>query len=625
MRFSHQPSGIEAVAFSVPGIELAPKHDLCRFLPSRQDLWAPFQVTPGKTSVTYTLQALDYDKAYDRGTFRGLNGRSIREVLNTIGRYGVIDRHILGANGWRTGYTCLHEQWFSQMGIALDDPDYLANCAATFDYERDHAIEASGRVKSRWCYGPFDAIPGSYDTNGYYEAQWGYLLDSQPCYVMCVAELFDLTGDQAWLRGQKAACERVLGYLLSRDADGNGLVQMMTDSHTQQRGSDWIDIIWAAHENALVNAELYYALGLWADAEELLGDATHAAEYRARAAKLKASFNKPTTEGGFWDAQNQWYVYWRDKDGSIHGNNLVTPVNVAAIGYGLCDDTRRQEAILGRMEAEMQKENLFFWPLNFFPYQRDEGHANNFPFPNYENGDIFLSWGELAVRAHAKSRPELAVKYIKNVLEKYEADGLSFQRYERKSQRGVGEDILAGNCMTVVGLYRDVYGIQPKHNRLYLEPHLTPELNGTQLRYALRNQAYVIDLKQSSSRMATGEFAMRDAEPFGMNVCGDTAEFFPGSQSKSALSVTRLHPAPVEIEIETWPASPTAPRKWVSSCSGRSVTLRHVVSDLQPRAVFNLRCDGQKAGSFVADAAGRIEFKRTLRAEKPQRFELLIQ
>ena len=502
MRFSRQPSGIEAVAFSVTDTELQPKHDLCRFLPSRQDLWAPFEVKPGKISAKYTLQALDYDEAYDRGTFKGLNGRSIREVLNTIGRYGVIDRRILGANGWRTGFTCLHEQWFSQMGIALDDPDYLANCAATFDYERDHAIEPSGRVKSRWCYSAHDAMPGTYDANGYYEAQWGYLLDSQPCYVMCVAELFDLTGDQAWLRGQKAACERVLDYLLRRDADGDGLVEMMTDSHTQQRGSDWIDIIWASHENALVNAELYYALTLWADAEELLGDAARAAEYRQRAAKLKASFNKTTAEGGFWDPQNQWYVYWRDKDGSIHGNNLVTPVNVAAIGYGLCDDAGRREAILRRMEAEMQKENLFFWPLNFFPYQPEEGHALNFPFPKYENGDIFLSWGELAVRAYAKSNPEIAVKYIRNVLEKYEADGLSFQRYERKSQRGAGEDILAGNCMPVVGLYRDIYGIQPKHNRLYLEPHLTPELNGTQLRYDLRNQ--IVCDRPEHARLAHG-------------------------------------------------------------------------------------------------------------------------
>ena len=199
---------------------------------------------------------------------------------------------------------------------------------------------------------------------------------------------------------------------------------------------------------------------------------------------MKASFNRTTAEGGFFDPQNQWYVYWREKDGSIHGNNFVTPVNFAAIGYGLCDDAWRRQAILGRMEEEMQKEKLFFWPLAFFPYQAGEGQAVNFPFPRYENGDIFLSWGELAVRAYAKSNPAIAVKYVKNVLEKYEVDGLSYQRYERLSQRGAGEDILAGNCMTVVGLYRDIYGIQPKHNRLYLEPHLTAELSGTRLWYS---------------------------------------------------------------------------------------------------------------------------------------------
>jgi alpha-L-rhamnosidase/Glycosyl hydrolase 2 galactose-binding domain-like/Bacterial alpha-L-rhamnosidase 6 hairpin glycosidase domain len=624
LRFSRQPTGIEAVAFSVTPQELRPKHELRRYHRSLQDLWAPFSVTPGKTSVTYGLQALNYDEAYARGTFTGLNGRSIRELLNTIARYGVIDRHILGANGWRSGFTCLHEQWFSQMGIAIDDPDYLANCAATYDFERDHAVEPSGRVKSRFCYGPGDAMRGTYDTNGYYEAQWGYLLDSQPCYVMCVAELFDLTGDQAWLRGQKAACERVLDYLLRRDSNGNGLVEMMTDSHTQARGSDWIDIIWAAHENALVNAELYYALTLWADAEDILSDPARAAEYRQSAAKLKASYNKTTAEGGFWDPQNQWYAYWRDKDGSVHGNNLVTPVQFAAIGYGLCDDPERREAVLRRIEQEMQNEHLFVWPLNFFPYQPDEGQAGNFPFPKYENGDIFLSWGELAVRAYAGSNPALAVKYIKNTLERYEQDGLSFQRYLRKSQRGAGDDILAGNCMPVVGLYRDIYGIQPKHNRLYLEPHLTRELSGTELRYTLRGQLYLIDLDVKGTHAAVEDFAVQSAQPFGLNAKGDAAEVFPGSRSTPALSITRSRRAPVEIGLEAWPADPAGARKWVELCVGRSVSVRHLVSDLQPNSRYDLLRYGKKTASLRTDAAGRAEFKSTLEPAKPHHFELRI-
>lgn len=625
LRFTRQPSGIHTVAFSVTGTELQPRHNLCRFLPSRQDLWAPFQVSSGELTVTYTLQALDYDQACNRGVMPGLNERSIRELLNTIGRYGVIDRRIVGANGWRTGFKCLHEQWFSQMGIAIDDPAYLANCAATFDFERDHAILPDGRVKARWWYVAGDAMPGTYDPLGYYEAQWGMLLDSQPAFVICVAELFDLTGDRAWLRGQKTACESALDHLLRRDSNGNGLVEMMTDSHTQQKGSDWIDIIWAAHENALVNAELYYALLLWADAEELLDDTTRAATYRQCAAILKAAFNKTTADGGFWDAQNQWYVYWRDKDGSIHGNNLVTPVNFAAISYGLCDDPARRDAILRRIEIEMQKENLFFWPLSFFPYNLDEGHPNNFPFPKYENGDIFLSWGELAVRACARSDPALALKYIRNVLQKYDADGLSFQRYERKSQHGAGEDILAGNCMTIVGLYRDIYGIQPKHNRLYLEPHLTADLNGTQLRYNLRSQSYLIDLNTTGTRVAVDGFALFCGEPFGLNVNGGMLEFFPGDQTTPALSVTvsgHGPPLPLEVRIESWPTNSAEPRRWVES-SKRDTTARHVITGLQPAAQYRLIRDGKPSGLFRADDAGAVVFKTTLRRSSPTRFELL--
>ena len=125
--------------------------------------------------------------------------------------------------------------------------------------------------------------------------------------------------------------------------------------------------------------------------------------------------------------------------------------------------------------------------------------------------------------------------------------------------------------------------------------------------------------------MAVDDFAVLAAEPFAVNVKGDSAEFFPGSRSAPALSVIRSRRAPVEIEIEAWPSSQTGARKWVESCSGRGVTVRHVVSDLQPHGVYELRCDGQKVDSFKADAAGRIEFKRALGDAKPERFELLIQ
>ena len=622
MRFSHQPGGGELSVFSVTEAELAPRNNLRRFLSNRQDLWAPFRVRPSEISVTYTLQALDYPRAYDRGRFAGLDGASIRELLHTIGRYGVIDHQILGGNGWRSGFACLHEQWFSQIGIALADPDYIANCAFTYDYERDHAILPDGRVKSRWSFDAGDAMAGTYDQFGFYEAQWGYLMDSQPDFAICIAELFDLTGDERWLGRHKEACERALDYLLRRDSNHNGLVEMMTSSHADQRGSDWVDIIWAAHENALVNAEMYYALTRWSDLESLLGDNARSESFRRAAASLKESFNKTTAEGGFWDGDKNYYAYWRDKDGSIHGNNLVIPVNFAAIGYGLCDDPARREACLWRIEAEMKKENLFFWPLNFFPYEQDEGHANNFPYPRYENGDIFLSWGELGVRAYAQTEPALALKYIRNVLAKYNDDGLSFQRYLRQSQSGAGDDILAGNCMTIVGLYRDIYGLQPKHNRLYLEPHLTSELNGTQLKYPLRSNIYSIDLSTSGYEVACGKLALRSTSPFGINITGDALEFFPRQDEKAQLKISCKGSLGVRVGIDSWSQDPTKPRRWTLLWTASPVAATERVLGLNVRQEYDLLVNGQLWRKLRTDNSQAVEFERKS-GQSLETFELI--
>jgi len=622
-RFSRQGNGVFSFNYSICDEELKPKHELSRFLGNRQDLWSPFRAKPSEVSVEFTLKAMDYGTSYDRGALAGLDGSRVRDLLNTVARYGVIDQQLTGGNGWRSGFICLHEQFFAEIGLALDQDDYTANFSKCLDYERDHAIGVDGRVKSRWDYGPGDAMPGSFDSFGFYEAKWGWLLDSQPGYVINVAEQFNLTGDHQWLARQKACCEKALNFLLRREVANSGLVAMMNDSLKQQKSSDWIDIIWASYENSLVNAELYCALQLWADGEDTLNDPAKAANYRAFAARLKASFNQPIASGGFWDPTNQWYVYWREKDGAVHGNNLVTPVNFAAIAYGLCDDDSRKKAILDRIEQETQKEGLFTWPLNFFPYQRDEGAGRNFPFPQYENGDLFLSWNELGVRAYAAYDPALALKYVRNTLDRYGEDGLSFQRYLRQSQRGAGDDILAGNCMAIVGLYRDIYGIQPKPNRLYVEPHLTTALNGTKLHYQSRGQLYLVDLDTKGCAITADGCTIRDSRPFGINATVSGLEYFPGTNADWALCILESSGRPLAVQIESWPINSDAPRQWTETTPQAKGKTTHRVAHLQPGANYDLKIDGQISDSFRADKIGRIKFNYTHGSGAPRKFELV--
>ena len=146
-----------------------------------------------ETAVEFALSSLDYARTYDRGTLQGIDAATVREICNTIARLGAVDAKVHGSNGWYSGYAVLQEQWIAQLGLAIDDPCYFQAYAETLDYQRDHAIGPDGRVKSRWCYNAGDAMPGTYDKFGFYECQWGWMMDSQPSLVTNVAEEFDFT------------------------------------------------------------------------------------------------------------------------------------------------------------------------------------------------------------------------------------------------------------------------------------------------------------------------------------------------------------------------------------------------------------------------------------------------
>ena len=614
-KYSQDEQGAFTCTHLVTDTELGQRHNLSRFVHKKADVFAPFEVKPGTVQVTYELAYINYLEAYGRGTLPGIDAAAVREMLNTTGRYGVVDNRIVGANGWITNWKCMHEPFFAQIGLAVNDSNYTDNLSATLDQERDLAMLADGRVLSRWHDVPGDEIPGTYNhETGYYEAMWGYTVDSQTGYVINTAEQFQQTADVAWLRSHKASCERALDWLIRRDTDGNGIFEMVNNNVSEQKASDWIDIVWASFENAFVNAQLYEALNQWAECEQVLGDLEKAGYYKATAERLKAAFNKTTDEGGFWSPEKKQYVYWRDDDGTVRGDNLVTPVNFAAIAFGICDDKQRIATILENIERRTSEENLFHWPLCFDSFKREEVHDNNWPFPRYENGDIFPTWGYLGIRSYVQYDQELALKYIRNILAQYRKDGLSSQRYSRVDQQGLGTDILAGIATTVTALYSDIYGIRPKWNRMGLEPNMVPELNGTQFTYTLRDTVYELSLNVNDYQLRTGDFAIRSNRAFGVGRSGTDVIYYPGNEETMQL----VHHADegdfIDIQVTQWEAGHY---QW-SVMGGRQQ--RFTVHGLAPGAWYQVAVNGQlrdvqvaSDGSLTAEADGTGPATFTLR------------
>ncbi len=602
--FSHPKNGTYCLTQSSSDQVVDTKFGLRRFIQTGESVFAPFRVGKSSISNHLTLKALTYDQECDRGVLKGINEASVNEILNTIGRYGVVDKYLYGSNGWRTGWTVLQEPWLALFGNAINSPDFINGFTQALNYAKDHAIMPDGRVLPRWHHDDTDAMPNTFRPDGFYECQWGYMLDAQPAFAIDVAEQFDLTGDLDWLRVFKPVCEKVLDYMIKRDSDGDGLFEVIQKTHKEGKGTDWLDVVWASWEVSTINAFMYKALVRWSELEGLLGDKATAEKYLNLAVKLKAAFNKTIADGGFWDPKNQWYVHWREPDGSVYGNNLVSVVNFLAIGYGVCEDPIRKINIMNKMEVLMQKEKLFIWPACFFPYEENVGLLNvNYPYPNYENGDMFLAWAELGTRCYAEKNPETAVKYIRNVISQYEKDGLGFQRYTRVKQTGAGDDILSNNIMAIVGLYRNIYGIRPQHNRLYLEPHLTSDLNGTKIKYWLRNKDYVIDLSQEKYSITANNICVTGSKPFAVNISGDKLEYFNGGEFSVSMSISGSKS--LNLDMVSWDENG---RQWTETGSDQKSTIRHELHHMKPNAEYQLTVNDKQIRKITADPAGILRF-----------------
>nr|WP_068887933.1 hypothetical protein [Pedobacter panaciterrae] len=616
-KYSHSEKNEFTCTQLITDTQLMQRYDLSRFVSQRADVFAPFEVKKGKIKASFEFQYVDYNREYSRGTLAGIDAVAVRELLNTTGRYGVVDNNIIGANGWLTNWKCLHEPFFAQIGMAVNDPNYTKNMSATLDQERDQAMLPDGRVLSRWHNAAGDEIPGTYNSKtGYYEAMWGYTIDSQTGYVINASEQFDLNGDIEWLRSHQLSVERALDWLIKRDSNKNGIFEMMNNGIAEKKASDWLDIVWASFENSFVNAQMYEALTLWSKCEKVLGNQQKADYYSAVASRLKIAFNKPIEEGGFWSADKQQYVYWRDKDGSVHGDNLVTPVNFAAIAFGLCDDPKRIAMILDQIEQRSKAENLFHWPLCFDSFKREEVSEGNWPFPKYENGDIFPTWGYLGVRAYAKYDKAIALKYINNLLDQYKKDGLSSQRYSRTTQLGLGDDILAGISTSITALYRDIYGIRPKWNRMGLEPNMSNTLNGTKFSYTNRNTVYNLELSVNDYLMSTKGFSIKSKESFGANKTGNALTYYPNNEETMMLQINAATTRSIKMKINTWQPNAfawaiTSPDKYQFTVKGLEPDKAYQLSVNGVIKNIKSKSDGSLAIEHICKAATKFVVKKS--------------
>ena len=191
------------------------------------------------------------------------------------------------------------------------------------------------------------------------------------------------------------------------------------------------------------------------------------------------------------------------------------------------------------------------------------------------------------------------------IIEQYNKDGLAYQRYARVSQNGLGSDILAGNGMAVVGLFRNIFGIQPQYNRLYLEPHLTEALNNTMVKYQLRDIDYRIILRTDQYQISANNFTISAERAFAMNTNNKRLEYYEGKNRSPRLSFERAGKSNLHVSIlnESKDRLPV----WTVQCDSL-LNLTQTVHDLKPGVKYYLYVGSDVLEEKVADAMGSISF-----------------
>lgn len=462
-------------------------------------IYSPVSISKSQTdTVNYSFSADSYSNYYISDQIKGVSDlKAVSSMLEDFGRSAIIDK----------------KYGFSTVGIyqtghgAYDSPYYLPLLEGLFDqkavdaeksqllYDRDYAQEASGHLNGRTFHRD---TKWSNDT----------LMDSDPAYIISIASVYNYSPDKAWLSQIKASGEKALDYMVKSHLNSNGLFNTGVDN-TSMAGlfREWNDIFLIGNESSYINLLMYQALTEWSDLEaNVFGNKTLAKRYTQIASALKTQFNKNTEDGGFWSTKNQSFVYWLDKDGSIHGDVVQAQIDLMSIEAGLTP-LSRSKTLMGTIDSYMSKNNLKMIPENFIDYDKSE-------YPDFqginafktgvENGAVYPLFVNDYMAAEAKiGERSKSLTYLENTISLYKKNGFygfSHLNWDLTIPNGFQEKWFPVNANAASGLYRYILGIQPTRTGITIAPNLPAKMYGTCITKTIRgNQTITVKYLSETS------------------------------------------------------------------------------------------------------------------------------
>jgi hypothetical protein len=182
---------------------------------------------------------------------------------------------------------------------------------------------------------------------------------------------------------------------------------------------------------------------------------------------------------------------------------------------------------------------------------------------------------------------------------------LAFQRYSRINQKGEGDDILAGNCLAVVGLYKALYGINPRYNRLYLNPRLPAKLSGTELMYHFRKDKLKISLSTNCYTVSNGQLAITSQKDFGYASSGNELYYFDSNNDTFSIAVKTEDKINLSLNILKCETDEVT---WNQVLMDYPKKISYVIGNLKRNSAYTVIVDNKVIWTLNSDSNGTIKF-----------------
>jgi hypothetical protein len=471
--------------------------------------WKPVAIPAGSKIWTELAFVPDDFLPYSEiGEIQGLDGKKLGAFVNDYARFMMVDR----AHG---GYV---EHIGAMAELIPCQYHWLTQLVDTFQHEKNqpvHAFQGGLNDIRDHASDPVTGHVWNFTSDG---SKWGNNnLDNEPGYVLGVCNIFNLSGDEKWLKTHRDSVRRALAFSLKNNMHPETrLATVARSSHAPEiHSNDYMENAWwqgwpgagpdgpqnsdacLGGPHGTASAMFYNALTRWANLEEqVFQDKEKAAEYRSISGTLQENFLKAREEGGCWlpeiDAialsTTTAPVRYMPAIAEALKGDLLPPDKARAASRGYLDE------LLASKETSMLVQNLY--DLGDASRLSDYTHiGTDGGFYGCTGGDAYATFVSAGYR-------DAMLQFTNHWLAKDTKDWFRSEGYLLRDSSPTDNHlpdrpkcwmVFPSTAGVAWGLQHYGFGFQPQHDRLIIAPFIAKAMIGSRVPYMFRGVRFEVE------------------------------------------------------------------------------------------------------------------------------------